>query len=232
LLTWLLLEGGGRPDVYEANPLALSILTNFGWMGVATFKSCCSLLALGAVLSVWYFRPTSGSRLLTFLCLVMTGVVGYSGVLLAQPADTAVQELPALKQMSVQITGRIDHVHRFGNERAQICRDVLENNIDLPTALERMRDCIRRFEKDLSSYNRSMLPDLAKDNEVAAYLFVHCGRMAVVHHKLQPAIARLAGEIKRQHPSALQSDRWQLSQGTLPAWWVNAAQQMVANRQG
>src|SRR5262245_46996891 len=38
ICTYLLLDGGRRADVYEANPLARSILHAGGWAGVALFK--------------------------------------------------------------------------------------------------------------------------------------------------------------------------------------------------
>src|SRR4051812_15622238 len=39
ICTYFLLDGaGGRGDVYEANPVARSILAQSGWLGVAAFK--------------------------------------------------------------------------------------------------------------------------------------------------------------------------------------------------
>ena len=35
-----------RPDVHEANPLALAVLDRHGWPGVAVFKVACTAVAL------------------------------------------------------------------------------------------------------------------------------------------------------------------------------------------
>src|SRR5262245_2234718 len=87
LLTWTLLEGGVRSDVYEANPLANAILVRQGWQGLAGFKAVCTGIALGAGLLASIRRPAVGLRLLAVECVVMLGVVGYSAALLQKPAE-------------------------------------------------------------------------------------------------------------------------------------------------
>src|SRR5262245_602211 len=85
LLTRLLVGGWRHTDVVEANPVALSVLDHHGWGGLAAFKFGCSLVAVGCALAVCRFRPATGVRLLTLMCLAMLAVVGYSTALLARP---------------------------------------------------------------------------------------------------------------------------------------------------
>ena len=83
VLTWLLLTT--RPDVGEANPLALAVLERHGWSGAVALKLASTAVAVGSVLLVSCKRPVLGRGLLVALCAVMGTVVGYSGTLLASP---------------------------------------------------------------------------------------------------------------------------------------------------
>src|SRR5687768_13949684 len=69
--TWKLL--GARADVYEANPLARTVLESGGWGGLALFKCAVTALALAAALLVARRRPAASLRLLAGLCLLMLG---------------------------------------------------------------------------------------------------------------------------------------------------------------
>src|SRR5262249_4585450 len=89
ICTYLLLEGGRRGDVYEANPLARSILHAGGWPGVARFKFSPTGVAVLASLLVARRRPATAARLLGLLCAVLLGVNVYSGTLLASPGAEA-----------------------------------------------------------------------------------------------------------------------------------------------
>jgi hypothetical protein len=81
VLTRHLLTGAG--GAYEANPTARWVLEQHGWSGLAVFKLGAGLTAAGVTALVYCFRPRAGTRLMTFGCVVLTLVVGYSGVLLA-----------------------------------------------------------------------------------------------------------------------------------------------------
>lgn len=76
----LLTQSGG--DIYEANPLANLILTNFGWAGLTAFKFGMVLMISGIMVYVAYYQPKTARRLVGFAALLMAGVVGYSGYLL------------------------------------------------------------------------------------------------------------------------------------------------------
>lgn len=76
----LLTQSGG--EIYEANPLANLILSNFGWAGLTAFKFGMVLMISGIMVFVAYYQPKTARRLACFAVLLMAGVVGYSGYLL------------------------------------------------------------------------------------------------------------------------------------------------------
>src|SRR5947209_1176746 len=82
VLTWRLVGGTGGA-VYEANPVAAAVLSRFGWLGLSLFKAGCVGVALGAIGLVGWLRPGLGSRLLSFACPALLGLVSYSVVLVA-----------------------------------------------------------------------------------------------------------------------------------------------------
>ncbi len=201
-LTWALLAGGVRGDVYEANPLANRILGRFGWVGLAGFKSACSLVALSAILIVWRARAVAGARLLALLCLVMGGVVGYSGALLAAPEPHDDPALSALTSESRSLSDSLVAVASLHNERSALCRDLLDERIALPAAVERMRACLARHAPALRSRNRGDLPDHDDDGAVAGYLFHHATRLYLRDPGAAPRLARLADRTSERYPAA------------------------------
>jgi hypothetical protein len=122
-LTYLLLARP-QPDVYEANPLAAAVLARHGWAGVGTFKVLCCLAAVAAALPVCRRRAAAGAALLAGLCLLMAGVVGYSGALLARPPGPP-PEVSRITEEGARLEGRIAQVKRLHDGRAAICLDVL-----------------------------------------------------------------------------------------------------------
>src|SRR5689334_6793634 len=78
-LTLRLVEDG---LAYEANPLAAAVLADWGWAGLAAFKSALVGVFLGVGIFVWQRRPRTGALLLGFGCTVSSIVVGYSSTLL------------------------------------------------------------------------------------------------------------------------------------------------------
>lgn len=72
----LLVQSGG--DIYEANPVASTIITQLGWSALTLYKLALVSLVSGIVLFVGHYRPVTARRLLLFACMLMTGVVTYS----------------------------------------------------------------------------------------------------------------------------------------------------------
>src|SRR3954453_14118100 len=71
ICTYLLLEGGQRLDVYEANPLARTILDGGGWAGMTLFKLSLTAVIISAALLTSRRRPAVAVRLLSVLCVLM-----------------------------------------------------------------------------------------------------------------------------------------------------------------
>ncbi len=81
ILTRILLTQSGG-EIYEANPLANLILSQFGWVGLTAFKFGMVLMISGIMIYVSYYQPKTARRLVCFAALLMASVVGYSGYLL------------------------------------------------------------------------------------------------------------------------------------------------------
>src|SRR6266480_3137593 len=77
-LTWYLLN---QHDcvVYEANPLAGWLLARHGWGGLAVFKAAIVLVVGAVAVAIHIYRPRTGRRVLVFGCVVLAGVIAYSG---------------------------------------------------------------------------------------------------------------------------------------------------------
>ncbi len=71
--------------IAETNPVAQWILINHGWIGVTFFKLSSVLLVAMLMVAVARRRPRTAARLLTGSCLLLGGVVFYSGLLLYVP---------------------------------------------------------------------------------------------------------------------------------------------------
>lgn len=80
-LTWTLLHFSDG-YIREGNPIANWWLTRFGWPGLAAFKVVLVALVCLLTLIVARSRPQLGGSVLTFGCVALAVVVGYSGVLL------------------------------------------------------------------------------------------------------------------------------------------------------
>jgi hypothetical protein len=72
----LILHGDG--EVYESNPIAEAWLSSYGWAGLALFKLAIILVVATLAAFVSLSRPRTGGHILTFACLAVASVVGYS----------------------------------------------------------------------------------------------------------------------------------------------------------
>jgi hypothetical protein len=76
-LTYFLIRQGDG-DVYESNPIAEAWLSSYGWVGLAIFKLLIVLIVAAVAAFVSLSRPRTGGHILTFACLAVAVVVGYS----------------------------------------------------------------------------------------------------------------------------------------------------------
>src|SRR5262245_46882642 len=137
ICTYLLLDGGHRADVYEANPLARSVLHAGGWPGVALFKFSLTAVAVLAALLVSRRRPAMAVRLLGLLCAVMLGVNVYSGTLLASPSAEAAYER-RVNDDGERLDRQVALTREFCGVRAAICDAVLDGQCDTAEASGRL----------------------------------------------------------------------------------------------
>ena len=77
MLTYALIQQGNG-DVYESNPIAEAWLNSYGWTGLALYKLAIILIVATVAAFVSLSRPRTGGHILTFACLAVALVVGYS----------------------------------------------------------------------------------------------------------------------------------------------------------
>jgi hypothetical protein len=119
-LTWYLLRAGGG-TVYESNPVAAWWLGRYGWVGLAGFKAAMMAVTAGLGVFIFFRRPRTGHRVLTFGCAALAAVVLYSGYLChdlrRQPGDLDPSE-------ATRFQGNLERMDA-DLRRAQAYRDVL-----------------------------------------------------------------------------------------------------------
>jgi hypothetical protein len=225
-LTWALLETGVRPDVYEANPVANTILARQGWGGLAGFKAMCTAVALGAGLLASIRRPAVGLRLLAVEVLVMAGVVGYSALLVqggAPPERSA--EISAMESHSNRLGGCITEMRRFDYSREMICRRVVEGKLTLAAGIERMGECIASYAPRLSRNQQLRLPDVRHPGQIAAYLYHYTSRLLDNDAAGRAAMSRIERDISRRFPTAPRIKAGPQTGGIIPKWSCRVAHQ-------
>src|SRR5262245_23022477 len=144
ICTYLLLDGGHRADVYEANPLARTILQAGGWAGVALFKFSLTAVAVLAALLVSRRRPAMAARLLGLLCAVLLGVNGYSACLLASPDAEAAYERQ-VNEMCERLDRQVAPTREFCGVRTAICDAVLDGKCDRAEASQRLAGLVADY---------------------------------------------------------------------------------------
>jgi hypothetical protein len=172
ICTYLLLDGGNRADVYEANPLARSILETTGWLGVIAFKLAFTGVAVTACLALTRRRPAVALRVLTVLCVMMLGVNAYSGTLLASPDVNAIAEREANEDAKF-LEQKANARREYAQRRNVICDAVLAGECDLSEASARLSETIHECEPGLHMPAAARLPDTSNHGEVLAYLSFH-----------------------------------------------------------
>jgi hypothetical protein len=179
-----------RSDMMETNPLALTILTRHGWLGIALFKCACTAVTLAAAWLVCLSRARTAAKLLTAVCLLMAGVVGYSGFLLLRPDEQA-----AIRQQAAQTEKYLAEVRHFGACRDAICLDYQQGRLSLPDAVELMTRCLRQADR-LPEALRRRLPPANRPELVAGYLLTHSALLMAQRAARQ---ADVAGELLLVH---------------------------------
>jgi hypothetical protein len=169
-LTWLLLNRPGG-DVVEANPFANSVLEQHGWLGLGLFKAAVAGVALAAAWLVWRARPAVGRLLLGGMALLMLGVVGYSGALMARPAD------PEEVGRANAFGARLDQFHRtmfnFVAHRDRITDALARADLTLEQAVDEMNRVLEELLPDLDAHFIASLPPPGEPLPMACYLLYH-----------------------------------------------------------
>lgn len=176
--TWLLLDGGQRQDVVEANPLARALLERHGWAGLVIFKLACTAVAVAAVRLVMVRKPMLGRGVMAGLSLVLLVVVGHSVNLLLRPnhpdSRTVEQEQARKNQLDDYLTAFADY-RRF---RDAVCHDLLAGRASLPEAVVGLQSHLREGASLMGPASRYSLPASDDPGLLAAYLVFHAGLLA------------------------------------------------------
>jgi hypothetical protein len=176
--TYLLLDGGHRADVYEANPLARSVLLAGGWPGVALFKLSSTAVAVLAALLLSRRRPAAALRLLGLLCAVMLGVNGYSAWLLASPGASAVAQRRE-SELADRLERRMADTREYHGLRDGICDAVLDGGCDRAEASRQLAGLIAEYGPKVRLPGVARLPEPSRPGELEAYLSFHLSGRAV-----------------------------------------------------
>lgn len=183
VVTWQLLSGGVRSDIYEANPLARFILNTLGWGGLALFKASVTALALGAVLYVARERPRTAQFLLMGLCLMVLVVVGQGGRLLASTNNITSNQTRILEQRQELLVNQMQSVADFTKSRDAILVDLLEGRIDQESAIAQIVACINAHRPKLDSFQKKNLPPTDQIHHVASYVYFHLVTLARIRDR-------------------------------------------------
>jgi len=195
VLTWRLLTA--RPDVGEANPLALAVLERHGWSGAVVLKAASTAVALGCVLLVSRLRPAFSRPLLTGLCAIVLAVVGYSAVLLVRPEQADEGPLADSLREAARVDEQRARMDELMRAREALCVELLAGRLSLPEAVERMSAHLRAGRERLLPTLRAGWPAAGCPGLVAAYLVLHCTRAP---HGPPP---RLRDELDRHYPEGV-----------------------------
>jgi hypothetical protein len=141
-LTWQLLShNDGR--VYESNPIASAWLSAWGWSGLFLFKAATVLVVIGAALCITRSRPQTGGRLLSFGCLAVAAVVGYScflsGVVQGQGAQPILDDNQLAKER-LCLEQELKEWNAYALLRQQLVEDLLSQRCTLSQAMTKLAD--------------------------------------------------------------------------------------------
>jgi hypothetical protein len=173
--TWLLLSGGLRHDVVEANPVARALLEQGGWGSLTLFKVACSTIAVAAVYLVLRWRPALGRVLLAGLVLLVLGVVGQGVSLLACAEDPEFGDMKTEQAYSDTLDDHLVTFDRYRARRTGISHDLLVGRVSFSLAVANLRDCLRETAPTMSATSRYSLPATDDSAILAAYLVFHAG---------------------------------------------------------
>jgi len=199
VLTWLLLTT--RPEVQEANPIALAVLESHGWPGAIALKLACTAIVLGCVLAIERARPPLYSQgVIAALSSLMLVVVVYSTALLVRPADPVSLEIEAGRRVTDALTRELSSLNELQARRSSLCADLLARRLDLPEAVRRMAGDLHRLSPRLRPRTRASLPSSGRPESVAQYLIGSCDPTSA--RSDHEAMGSLREQLARHYPSA------------------------------
>jgi hypothetical protein len=201
-LTWVLLSS--RPEVVEANPLALAVMQRHGWTGAVLLKLASTAVALGCVLIISRTRPVSGNVLLTGLSTLMLGVVGYSAVLLSRPEDPGHGRQELSRRTAARLDQQWEAVRELVRLRNALCLDLMSGSVELPEAVRQMAAALRQHSDRLSPMTRTVWPSANSAERVALYLVVQCHSGAAGTPQSPEALSEVRAQLAEHYPEANQ----------------------------
>lgn len=170
LLTWHLLKNpaGG---MYEANPLAARILAAYGWLGLGVFKLLCVVVVAGIVIALARRRRRAAYGVARAGCWIVAGVVGYSACLLSDAgADPDAARLRAAHQRHEELNARLENQAAFGEQTAELARELIDEKETLAGATRRLRDHLAETGHDVLHHYRINFPGHSDQTYLAASL--------------------------------------------------------------
>ncbi|MCI0642950.1 MAG: DUF5658 family protein [Gemmataceae bacterium] len=156
-LTWWLLEHSGRV-VFEANPIAQWWLGEFGWLGLAAFKSSMVLVVIALTFVISRRRPRVAARMQVFACAVLAVVVCYSAVL----GGTAKTEAQVFEEIDEYLAATNEAArHRF-NQTRRLAAEMEFWVEELITGQATLAEVVGRIQYSSLTMHRNLLLGLIR----------------------------------------------------------------------
>jgi hypothetical protein len=135
LTTWLL--NVHADSVVESNPVANWWLDNYGFAGMAFFKAFTVVVVGLACHVLARSRPRLSKGVLSFACLTVLAVVGYSVYLLNGVRHEA-NELDMIAEKSNELDIRLEESREYNNLVVNLLRKLKDNQITLKQVVHQL----------------------------------------------------------------------------------------------
>ncbi len=167
-LTWQLVEPDS-PYTSESNPVANWWLLSYGWAGLVGFKAAMALFAAGLFVVIARNRPSLGKGVLNLSCLLVAGVVLYSGYLLAGNYS-ALATVRRERQKEADAEQRAARCHELLTFQARLERELSAGRCPLAEAVGRLAHSERARDQRFRSGVRKKFPSVTEEEGFAAFL--------------------------------------------------------------
>jgi Domain of unknown function (DUF5658) len=135
-LTLVILRLGGA-DFRESNPMAGWALEQAGWLGLTSFKTGSVLAVTACCFAIATWRPRLGNYILSFACVSLLAVVGYSSALAGTSGifcPHAREHDREIEQRSLAIQRKLAEAQGYALLYRRLWNEMLAGRMQIPEA--------------------------------------------------------------------------------------------------